>query len=108
MQTANDAGDLNDLRRFTTPEMFAAARLDIQDRKGAVQTTDVAHIDAKVLDVAEEDGRQIVSVKFTGQVIEEVGAAATDFDEIWHLVKEDGSPDSAWAIAGIEQGAPSH
>ena len=107
MQTANDAGDLNDLRRFTTPEMFAAARLDIQDRKGAVQTTDVAHIDAKVLDVAEEDGRQIVSVKFTGQVVEEVGAAATDFDEIWHLVKEDGSPDSAWAIAGIEQGTAS-
>lgn len=103
MQTANDAGDLNDLRRFTTPEMFAAIRLDIQDRNGATQTTDVVKVDAQVLDVAEETGRQIVSVRFTGQVVEEAGAAATDFDEIWHLVKEDGSADSAWAIAGIEQ-----
>jgi predicted lipid-binding transport protein (Tim44 family) len=105
MQTANDAGDLNDLRRFTTPEMFAAIRLDIQDRNGALQTTDVVKVDAQVLDVADESDRQIVSVRFTGQVVEETGAAPTSFDEIWHLVKEAGSADSAWAIAGIEQNA---
>lgn len=105
MQTANDAGDLNDLRRFTTPEMFAAIRLDIQDRNGATQTTDVVRVDAQVLDVADESDRQIVSVRFTGQVVEESGAAPTDFDEIWHLVKDAGSAESAWAIAGIEQNA---
>ncbi len=103
MQTANDAGDLNDLRRFTTPEMFAAVRLDIQDRNGAIQTTDVQKVDAQVLDVAEEDGRQVVSVRFTGLVSEEAGAPATPFNEVWHLVKDVGSADSAWAIAGIEQ-----
>jgi predicted lipid-binding transport protein (Tim44 family) len=103
MQTANDAGDLNDLRRFTTPEMFAAIRLDIQDRNGNIQTTDVQKVDAQVLDVAEEDGRQIVSVRFTGLVVEEVGAAPTAFREIWHLVKDAASADSAWTIAGIEQ-----
>jgi predicted lipid-binding transport protein (Tim44 family) len=105
MQTANDAGDLNDLRRFTTPEMFAAVRLEIQDRNGALQTTDVPRVDAKVLDVAEEDGRQVVSVQFTGSIVEEAGGAAADFNEIWHLVKDAGSADSAWAIAGIEQSA---
>jgi predicted lipid-binding transport protein (Tim44 family) len=105
MQTANDAGDLNDLRRFTTPEMFAAIRLDIQDRNGATQTTDVVKVDAQVLDVADEADRQIVSVRFTGQVVEEAGATPADFDEIWHLVKDAGSADSAWAIAGIEQNA---
>ncbi|HEX6363713.1 MAG TPA: TIM44-like domain-containing protein, partial [Albitalea sp.] len=30
MQAANDAGDLDDLRQFSTPEMFAAFRLDLQ------------------------------------------------------------------------------
>ncbi len=103
MQTANDAGDLNDLRRFTTPEMFAAIRLDIQDRGDVAQSTDVQKVDAQVLDVAEEDGRQVVSVRFTGLVVEEAGAAATAFNEVWHLVKDVGSADSAWAIAGIEQ-----
>jgi len=105
MQTANDAADLNDLRRFTTPEMFASIRLEIQERGNAVQTTDVVKVDAVVLDVAQESDRQIVSVRFHGQVVEEVGAAATDFNEIWHLVKSTGDDSGAWAIAGIEQAA---
>ena len=45
-----------------------------------------------------------VSVRFTGQMIEDVGAAATPFDEVWHLVKpKDDSRN--WAIAGIQQQA---
>jgi len=105
MQTANDAADLNDLRRFTTPEMFASIRLEIQERGNALQTTDVVKVDAVVLDVAQESDRQIVSVRFHGQVVEEVGSAATDFNEIWHLVKSTDDDSGAWAIAGIEQAA---
>ena len=32
MQAANDTADLDDLRRFTTPELFASLRLDLQER----------------------------------------------------------------------------
>ena len=102
MQAANDSGDLNDLRSFTTPELFASLRLDLQDRADAKQHTDVQKVDAQVLDFAEEAERQIVSVRFTGLVQEEVGAQATPFNEIWHLVKpKDDSRN--WAIAGIQQ-----
>jgi predicted lipid-binding transport protein (Tim44 family) len=102
LQAANDTADLDDLRRFTTPELFAAIRLEIQERGATPQTTDVLKVDAEVLDVANEDGRQVVSVRFKGQVVEEKGAAATDINEVWHLVKplDDSRP---WAIAGIEQ-----
>jgi predicted lipid-binding transport protein (Tim44 family) len=101
MQTANDAGDLNDLRNFTTSEMFAAARLDLQDRGTTVQRTDVVRVDAEVLDVASEAERQIVSVRFHGLIREEIDGVAEPFDEIWHLVKPaDGSRE--WAIAGIQ------
>ena len=102
MQAANDSADLDDLRRFTTPEMFAAARLEIQERGPAAQTTDVVRVDADVLDVADEADRQIVSVRFHGQIVEQAGAAPVDFDEIWHLVKPHDDSRS-WAIAGIEQ-----
>jgi predicted lipid-binding transport protein (Tim44 family) len=102
MQAANDSADLEDLRKFTTPEMFAAARLDIQERGPSAQHTDVVRVDADVLDVADEAERQIVSVRFHGQVVEEAGAAPVDFDEIWHLVKPHDDSRS-WAIAGIEQ-----
>ena len=102
MQTANDAADLNDLRNFTTPEMFASVRLELQERGSVKQETDVVSVDAKVLDVATEAERQIVSVRFYGVIREEKDAAATPFDEIWHLVKP--TDDSrSWAIAGIEQ-----
>jgi predicted lipid-binding transport protein (Tim44 family) len=101
MQAANDSGDLDDLRRFTTPEMFAELRLDLMDRKGSSQHTDVIRVDADVLDVADEAGRQVVSVRFHGQVREEAGAAPVDFDEVWHLVKANDGP--GWVIAGIEQ-----
>lgn len=102
MQAANDSGDLNDLRQFSTPEMFAAFRLDLQDRKDAPQHTDVRQLDAKILDVSEQGGQQVVSVRFNGEVREERGAPVIAFDEVWHLVRpKDGSRE--WAIAGIEQ-----
>ena len=102
MQAANDAGDLNDLRAFTTPEMFASARLDLQDRGNTGQQTDVVRIDAEVLDLAIENGQQIVSARFHGLIREEKDGVAAPFNEIWHLVKPtDGSHE--WAIAGIQQ-----
>ncbi len=101
MQAANDAGNLDDLRQFATPEMFAAFRLDLQDRK-STQQTDVVQLNAQVLDFAQEPERQVVSVRFHGLIREEKDAPTTTFDEIWHLVKPtDGSRE--WAIAGIAQ-----
>ncbi len=103
MQAANDAANLDDLRQFATPEMFATFRLDLQDRKASTtQQTDVVQLNAQVLDFAQESERQIVSVRFHGLIREEKDAATTTFDEIWHLVKPaDGSRE--WAIAGIGQ-----
>ena len=102
LQAANDAGNLDDIREFTTPEMFAEIKMGIDERKGAKQETDVAQIEAEVLDVAEEASRYIVSVRFHGMISEERGATAQPFDEIWHMTKPlDGS--KGWAIAGIQQ-----
>lgn len=103
LQAANDRADLDDLRRFTTPEMFAELRLDLQERSGAAQHTDVVQLDARLVDFAEEDGRQIVSVRYSGLLREgEAGAEATPFDEVWHLARPLGA-DGGWVIAGIQQ-----
>lgn len=102
MQAANDAGNLDDLRRFTTPEMFAAARLDLQERQGRAQQTDVLQLDAQIVDFTREAERDLVSVRYRGLIREEAQAAAEPFDEVWHLVRpHDGSRD--WTIAGIQQ-----
>lgn len=102
LQAANDSADLDDLRKFTTPELFASLRLDLQERGPSAQATDVVSIEAEVLDVANEADRQVVSVRFHGQVVEEPGSAPVAVNEVWHLVKPHDDSRS-WAIAGIEQ-----
>ena len=102
LQAANDVADLDDLRAFTTPEMFAAIKLDLQERGATPQRTDVVRVDAEVLDVATEERRQVVSVRFHGLIREQADGVAEPFDEVWHLVRpSDGSRE--WAIAGIQQ-----
>lgn len=102
MQAANDAANLDDLRQFTTPEMFAELKVDLLERGSAAQSTEVKSVEARVIDVAEEAERQVVSVRYTGEVVEAAGAAAQRFDEVWHLVRPRASQ-GGWAIAGIEQ-----
>ncbi|MBL8326540.1 MAG: Tim44 domain-containing protein [Rubrivivax sp.] len=102
MQAANDTGNLNDLRQFTTPEMFAELKVDLLERGSAAQATEVKSVQAQVLDVAEEAERQVVSVRYRGEVVEAPGTAPEAFDECWHLVRPRGS-EGGWVIAGIEQ-----
>ncbi len=102
LQAANDAADLEDLRRFTTPELFASLRMDILERGASDNHTDVQRVEAEVLDVTNEDDRQIISVRFHGDIVEERGGQPQAFNEVWHLVKPHGDG-GQWAIAGIEQ-----
>ena len=102
MQAANDAANLDDLRQFTTPEMFASLKIDLLDRGPSPQATEVKRVEARVLDVADEADRQVVSVRYSGEVVEAAGQAPVAFDEVWHLVRPR-SEGAGWAIAGIEQ-----
>lgn len=102
LQAANDAGNLDDLRQFTSPEMFAELKMDLADRGGVKQHTDVVSIDAKVLDVVEDAGNYIVSVRFTGVLREDSEAQSESVDEVWHLTKPLAGH-GGWVLAGIEQ-----
>lgn len=102
LQAANDAGNLDDIREFTTPEMFAEMKMNIADRGNGKQETDVVAIEADVLEVVEEESRYVVSVRFSGSIREDSDGALDAIDEIWHLVKpRDGR--SGWLLAGIQQ-----
>lgn len=104
LQAANDSGQVDDLRKFTTPELFASLRVDLQERAGQPQQTDVEQLDATLVETAQEDDQWIASVRFRGLIREEAGQPATPFDEVWHFVRPiDGSRE--WAIAGITQTA---
>jgi predicted lipid-binding transport protein (Tim44 family) len=99
MQAAHDAGNLNDLREFLSPELFAEVKIDIDDRHGATQQTEVIELNPALADWADENGRQIVSVRFAGRINEDGQISA--IDEIWHLARD--NADARWVVAGIQQ-----
>lgn len=102
LQAANDRGDLQDIREFTSPEMFAEIRLQLEERGKSAQQTDVVTLQAELLDVTEETNRYVVSVRFGGLIREVADSAPTTFSEVWHLTKpKDGS--RGWVVAGIQQ-----
>jgi predicted lipid-binding transport protein (Tim44 family) len=101
LQAANDRGDMEDIREFTTPEVFAEVRMQYQERGSKVQETNVIQLNAELLEVVTEDNRHIASVRFSGQLRED-DSTPDAFAEVWHLFKPtDGS--RGWNIAGIQQ-----
>ncbi|MCB1914317.1 MAG: Tim44 domain-containing protein [Rhodocyclaceae bacterium] len=103
LQTASDSGNVEDIREFTTPEVFAEIAMQLRERGDQPQQTDVIDLDAEVLDVSEQSGSYVVSVRFSGTLREEPEAAPAAFNEIWHLSKPVAGEDG-WRIAGIQQG----
>lgn len=101
LQEANDARDLDRLRDYLTPEMFEVVRDEISARGNEPQRTEVFGLDARVLEVAQEPQRHVVSVRFTGGVREH-GGEVENLDEIWHLAKPR-SGSGGWVIAGVQQ-----
>lgn len=104
LQAANDAGNIEDIRAFTTPEMFAEIKLQMQERGNTSQKTDVVTLDAELVDFTTEFRQHIASVRFHGTIRETAGAAPEAFDETWHFTKRMDS-DGEWVIAGIQQSA---
>lgn len=102
LQSANDARDLQRLRDYLTPELFEEIRAEVESRGDATQDTQVFGLNAQVLEVVEEAGRYIVSVRFTGSVRDQMHADTDDLDEIWHLTKPR-TGFGGWVVAGIQQ-----
>jgi predicted lipid-binding transport protein (Tim44 family) len=103
LQDANDRGDLNDIREFVTPEMYAEISLQIQERAGQTSKTEVTSLNADIADVVTDGDLVIASVRFSGLIREEANAPAEAFSEIWHIQKSESQANAAWFIAGIQQ-----
>jgi predicted lipid-binding transport protein (Tim44 family) len=102
LQAAWDKADINDIREFSTSEMFAELRLQLQERGASPNHTDVVSLDAQLLGVETHGDEYVASVKFGGMMKEAENAPAAPFAEIWHLTKP-ASGQGGWVLAGIQQ-----
>ena len=99
LQLANDARAMDEIREFTTDDMFAELA---RERGEAAQQTDIVSLDAQLVEIATEQGKHWASVRFSGLAREAAGGEPAPFTEVWHLAKPaDGS--TGWLLAGIQQ-----
>jgi predicted lipid-binding transport protein (Tim44 family) len=102
LQEAHDRKDLSTMRDFLAPDVYREIEADIRAAGDSESRTEVLTLEAEVLEVVEERGSYIVSVRFSGMIREAADRGAEPFSEIWHLEKPlDGS--SGWVVAGIQQ-----
>jgi predicted lipid-binding transport protein (Tim44 family) len=98
LQGANDSGRLDEIREFMTDELFE----ELKNGIGGHQQTDVASLQADLLEVATEGERHWASVHFSGTIRDTPDAAPAGFEEVWNLVKP-ANGSSGWLLAGIQQ-----
>ncbi|OGA43167.1 MAG: hypothetical protein A3G26_11570 [Betaproteobacteria bacterium RIFCSPLOWO2_12_FULL_65_110] len=102
LQEANDRGNVDALREITTEDMYAELKLDLLERAGRTQQTDVVTLTASLLEVVTEGNLHWASVRFAGSIRETPNTAPVAFEEVWHLQKPaDGK--TGWLLAGIQQ-----
>ncbi|MEX3688155.1 Tim44 domain-containing protein [Paraburkholderia sp. BR14263] len=102
LQAAWDAGNMDDIREFTTPEMFAEIRVDLAGRGAQPNQTDVVQLNADLLGVEDRGSEYLASVRFSGLIREAMGEPAAPFVEVWNLSKSRTSGEG-WLLAGIQQ-----
>lgn len=102
MQAAWDKADINDIREFTTPEMYAEVRLQLQERGASPNNTDVVSLEAELLGIETVGDDYLASVRFHGMLKEALNAPAEPFEEVWNLAKPVNGQ-GGWLLAGIQQ-----
>ncbi|CAM2955389.1 Tim44 domain-containing protein [Legionella worsleiensis] len=100
LQAAYDSKNLQDIQTFTTPEVFAEIKMQLDERGNEPNKTEIIHLNAELLDVSRQTLSNIASVRFTGS-IKENNEAIAPLDEIWHFYQFTNTKE--WVVGGIQQ-----
>ncbi|MBK5106135.1 MAG: Tim44 domain-containing protein, partial [Burkholderiales bacterium] len=83
LQAAHDSGRIEELREFTSDEMFASIEQEMQQHGALGQQTDVVTLNADLLEALTEGDTHWASVRFSGMIRETPEARPESFQEVW-------------------------
>jgi predicted lipid-binding transport protein (Tim44 family) len=101
LQAAYDTKNINDLREFTAPEVFAEIQMQLQERGNETNHTEVVNLEAELLNAETEIQSLFATVQFSGMIKEQANEPAMPFKEVWHFRKYHN--ESSWMVAGVQQ-----
>ncbi|GAB6110673.1 hypothetical protein JCM14713_04310 [Desulfomicrobium salsuginis] len=103
MQASWDARDLNDLKQFTSPEVFAEIQSQAAADPGPGKT-EILLLEARILEVKTIGNQTIATVLFDTILREGSPAApAEQVREAWHFSRYETGDGSHWVVEGIQQ-----
>ncbi len=103
MQASWDARDLEDLRHFTSPEVFAEIQAQAATEPGPGKT-EILLLEARILEVKTLGNQTIATVLFDAMLREDSAAApAEQVREAWHFSRYEAGGSSHWVVEGIQQ-----
>lgn len=99
IQSLNSPDQLEEVRRYMTPDLFAALQAEISANRDLAEFPE---LNVDLLDAVTEGSNTVASVRFSGKVSESLHAPAVAFAEVWHFVRPT-TGDPRWVLAGIQQ-----
>lgn len=103
MQASWDNRDLDDLRQFTSDEVYR----EIQTQAAADPLpgkTEILLLEARLLEVRTLGNQTVATVLFDAMLREESGASHADqIREAWHFSRYETGGDKRWVVEGIQQ-----
>jgi predicted lipid-binding transport protein (Tim44 family) len=107
MQESWDKRDLEDIKQFTSPEVFAFIKAQAEEDPHPSKT-EILLVNARLLEVREEGETTIASVYFDVLLREDAAQSSPQqVREVWHFSRRTNDPHSTWTLEGIQQLADS-
>lgn len=103
LQKSWDKRDLEDIRQFTSKEVWEEIKRQAQEDPQPSKT-EILKVNARLLEVNTSNSHTVASVLFDVLMRESKDRdMAEEVREIWHFSKEDNDPKSFWVLEGIQQ-----
>jgi len=103
LQSSWDKRDLEDIRDFTSKEVWEEINRQAQEDPQPGKT-EILRVNARLLEVSSSNSHTVASVLFDVMMRESKEQdMAKEVREIWHFSKDDKDPKSFWVLEGIQQ-----
>jgi len=103
LQSSWDRRDLEDIRGFTSPEVFA----EISRQAGEDPVpgkTDILMIEARVVEAGTQGTQTVISVLYDALLREDQsGPRSSQVREVWHIRRDEAASNPQWILEGIQQ-----
>jgi predicted lipid-binding transport protein (Tim44 family) len=103
LQAAWDKADFNDIREYTTPDLFEELKRERLALGTEPQVTEAMTLNVQLAGVRRDGDLVVVSLEFSGLIREAATGGGNPFQEIWHIQHAWNTAEGDWFIAGIQQ-----